>query len=457
MYKKLLVFSILILFYQSSYPEINWKMSQSNEINKILSLEEQAKISNEILEWRLDSILPKVMRREGIDLWLIINFEYDEDPVYLSLVKKPAYNARRLSILIFHDSPKEGFKKLTANWWGKWSCGPMYESIFTDRKKGSNHQFTVIAEYIKKHNPQKIGINYADHYDYHDGFSHGLGLSAFLKEKLERALEPKYKKRLVSAEKVCMGWFETRSPRELELYRHICGVSHDLIAEFYSNKMITPGTTNVKDLQWRIKQRTAELTLDTWFHPSIEIKRSPEDSAKYGKDDEIIRWGDIIHCDIGISYLSLNGDMQHNAYVCRKGESGPPKGLIELYKKGNKVQEIMFAEFKEGKTGNEILKNIKKSVKSAGIEAKIYTHPIGIYGHSSGMMVGMWDKQKFVPGTGEHPLYPNTVYAIEFGINHTVPEWQNKKVFLGFEDNGMFTKDGANWVDGYPKSFYLIK
>ncbi len=104
-----------------------------------------------------------------------------------------------------------------------------------------------------------------------------------------------------------------------------------------------------------------------------------------------------------------------------------------------------------------ILKNIKNSVASAGIEAKIYTHPVGIYGHGSGMMVGMWDKQKFVPGTGEHPLYPNTVYAIEFGVYHTVPEWQDKKVYLGFEDQGVFTKKGADFVDGYPKKYYVIK
>ena len=442
---------------ENIHAQLNWKMSKTQDIDKILSVKEQEELHNEILEWRLDSILPQVMRREGIDMWLVINLEYDEDPVYMSLVTKPAFNARRLSILIFHDSPKEGFKKLSACWWGSWTSGPLYENIFTDRSKGGNHQFTVLADYIKKHDPKKIGINYAEHWDYHDDFSHGLGLSAFLKAKLEHALAPKYKKRLVSAEKVCIGWFETRSPKELGLYRRLCGIGHDLIAEFLSNKVITPDTTTTDDVKWWIRQKITDLGLRTWFHPDISIKRSPEDSARYGKDDKVIRRGDIIHSDVGISYLGLNTDMQHNAYVCRVGENEPPEGIKELLRRGNKVQEMLLSEFKKGRTGNEILLSTLKKAKAEGIETKIYTHPVGIYGHSSGMMVGMWERQEGVLGTGDHPLYPNTVYAIELGVSYNVPEWQNKNVYLGLEEQGVFTDKGADWVDGYPRNYYLIK
>ena len=73
------------------------------------------------------------------------------------------------------------------------------------------------------------------------------------------------------------------------------------------------------------------------------------------------------------------------------------------------------------------------------------------------MMVGMWDKQEFVPGTGEHPLYPNTVYAIELGVSYTIPEWDNRETYLGLEEQGVFTENGIDWVDGYPRTYYLIK
>lgn len=454
-----LVFSLSLGISGVLSAELKWKMADVRDIENILPEREQARIYNQILDWRLNKILPQIMKREGIDLWLVICFEYDEDPVYKTLITRPNMNARRLSILLFHESPKEGFKKLTANWHGSSTCGPMYTNIFTEeyRSKGANAQFTAVADYIKKHDSRKIGINYADHWEYHDDFSHGLGLAAFHKEKLERALDKKYLSRLVSAEKVCIGWHEMRSPQELSLYRHVCGVGHDLIKEFFSNKVIVPGVTTTEDVVWWIRQRIRSLGLDTWFQPSISIRRSPQDTAKYGKDDNVIRRGDLLHCDVGISYLGLCTDMQHNAYVCRIGEDDAPPGLKELLRRGNRLQEILLGEFKEGLKGNEILREALKKAEAEGLDPRIYTHPIGFYGHGSGMMIGMTEKQDFVPGTGEHRLFPDTVYSIELSVGYEVPEWDNVKVTMGLEDEAVFTKDGCRWVDGYPTSFYLIK
>jgi len=448
---------LVLIFSIPSFAQLNWDLAKVDDIKKILNEQDRAELFNDILEWRLDHILPQIMQREGIDMWLVINFEYDVDPVYMSLVTKPNFTARRLSILIFHNSPSEGFKKLTANWHGSSTCGPMYQNIFTDRSQGAGGQFTAVADYIKKHTPKKIGINTAEHWEYFDDFSLGTGLSDFYLRLLERALRPEDRKKLVSAEKVCMGWLETRSPREISLYRHLCGIAHDLIAEFYSNQVITPDVTTAQDVVWWIRQRITDLGINTWFQPSINIHRSPEDTEKYGKRDTIIRRGDILHCDVGISYLGLNTDMQHNAYICRIGETEPPTGIKELYRQGNRIQEILLEEYAEGRTGNEILQAALQKAAAEGLNARIYTHPIGIHGHGSGTMVGMYEKQDFVPGTGEHPLYPDTIYSIELSAACKIPEWDNTLVTLGFEEEAVFTAAGANWVDGYPRNFYLIK
>lgn len=435
---------------------LNWEIAKAGDIDRILPLRERARLQNEILEWRLDHSLPAIMRREGIEMWLVINFEYDEDPVYMSLVAQPMFSARRLSILIFHDS-KEGFRKLTANWHGTSTSGPMYTNIFTDRSKGANHQFTVVADYIRQHDPKTIGINYAPHFDYHDEFAHGNGLSAFHKAKLEQALDRKHVDRLVSAEKVAMGWYETRSPREISLYRHLAGMTHDLIAEFFSNRVITPDVTTADEVEWWIRERINGLGLDTWFHPSIDIKRSPADRKAYGDDDRVVRRGDLLHCDVGISYLGLNTDMQHNAYVLRAGETDAPPGLRELLRKGNRLQEIHLAEMREGRTGNDILRSILERGRAEGLRPTVYTHPIGPYGHGSGTMIGMPEKQEFVPGTGEHPLHADTVYSIEFSVAADIPEWGGVEVSTGFEDEAIVTGGAARWADGYPRTFYLIR
>ena len=455
----LVVAAVFILgFAAAGQTDLGWPMSEAGDIRAILSERDQAPVVNRILEWRLDNILPAIMRREGIDLWLVICFEYDEDPVYMTLVPRPNMSARRLSILMFHDAP-DGFKKLTANWHGRGSAGPMYTPIFTaeDRAKGAAGQFQAVADYIRKNAPQKIGINTAEHWDVLDDFSHGLGLSAFHKAKLEQVLDPRDRARLVSAEKVCIGWYETRSPEELSLYRHLVGIGHGLIREFFSNAVIAPGVTTTEDVEWWIRERVRGLGLDSWFQPGIDIRRAPEEATKYGRDDRVIRRGDVIHCDVGFKYLGLATDMQHNAYVLRLGETEVPAGLRELLRKGNRVQEIFLGEFREGRTGNEILVAALKAAEAEGLGPRIYTHAIGPYGHGSGLTIGMVEKQSFVPGTGEHPLYPSTVYSIELSASGVVPEWGNAKVSLGLEDEAAFTSAGPRWVDGYPRAFYLIR
>ena len=435
---------------------LTWEMSGAGDIERVLPLRERARVYNEILEWRLDNLLPAIMREEDVDMWVVINFEYDEDPVYMTLVPEPNMSARRLSILVFHDS-EEGFKKLTANWHGTGSAGQMYENIFTDRSKGANHQFTMLADYIEEHDPEKIAINYAPHYGYVDEFAHGNGLSAFHKDLLDQALDSEYRDRIVPGEKICMRWYETRSPRELSLYRHLAGIGHDLIGEFFSNEVIVPDVTTTADVQWWIRQRINDLGLDTWFHPSISIRRSPEDTERYGRGDQVIRRGDLLHCDVGISYLGLNTDMQHNAYVLRVGETEVPEGLRDLLRKGNRLQEIHLEEMRVGRTGNEILKSILERGWAEGLRPTVYTHPIGPYGHGSGTMIGMPEKQEFVPGSGEHPLHVNTVYAMEFSVAGDIPEWAGVEVSMGLEEQAVFTTEGAHFVDGYPRSLYLIR
>jgi Xaa-Pro aminopeptidase len=454
----LIVVVLLASVAAPSQSQLDWSMGNGRDVDNILSQRRQAEIVNGYLSWRLDNILPQIMRREGIDLWIVICFEYTEDPVFMTLTTRPRMSARRLSILLFHDAP-DGFKKLTASWHGASAAGPMYTNIFTQeyRDKGANAQFTAVADYIRKTDPRKIGINYAEHWDYHDDFSHGLGLSAFNKAKLEQALDPKYRSRLVSAEKVCIGWYETRGPMELSLYRHLAGIGHNLIEEFFSNQVITPDVTTADDVEWWYRERLARLGLTAWFQPSIDIRRAPAEAAGYPKDDRVIRRGDLLHCDVGFRYLELSTDMQHIAYVLRSGETDAPQGLKDLFKKGNRIQEILLGEMKEGRKGNEILVSALQKAKAEGIEGSIYTHPIGFYGHGSGMMLGMVEKQSFVPGTGEHALYQNTSYSIELSVTQAIAEWGGARVSMGLEDEALFTKEGARWADGFPTRMYLIR
>jgi Xaa-Pro aminopeptidase len=413
----------------------------------------QTELFNKNLEWKLDNVLPGIMRAEGLDMWVVICFEYDTDPVYKTLNTWPGDGARRLSVLLFHDS-KDGFKKLSATWHGPYASGNMYEGIFTDRSNGADGQFTAVADYIRKADPKKIGINYDNRVI--DDFTHVNGLSHFHYEKLYDALDKKYQQRLVSAKNVVIRWFETRTPWEVNFYKTMCQTAHELIKEFYSNKVIVPGITTNDNVRWWIVEKIESLGLKSWFFPSIDIIRSPKNKELYGNDN-IIRRGDLLHCDVGIDYMGLTTDMQHLAYVCELGEEDAPQGLKDVYAKGLRFQQITLEEMIEGRTGNEILAKVLERGNAENLRPWMYSHPVNYFGHGSGMTIGRTENQEFLPGSGEHPLYNNTTYALEFSVTGVVPEWDNAEVRMGFEENMIFTGGKATLIDGYPQKMYLIK
>ena len=445
---RIISLALLFLLTSISYSQ-DHGVAAVNNIHNILPEKERARVMNEWLKWRLDNILPDLMRSEGIDMWLVINREWIEDPVFFTLVPKPMMASPGCVALIFHDQGKElGV--------GRLSCAPQgvrggYKRTWGTRKKT---QFEALADAIKKRNPKKIGINVSTRWGYGDG------LTASLKEDLEKTLGPEYSSRFVSAGDLCVRWLETRSPQELSVYRHICGVAHDIIAEFYSNKVITPDITSTEDVVWWIRQKITDLGLETWFQPSISIQRNKKEAAKYDDNRRVIRRGDLLHCDLGIKYLGLCTDMQWQAYVCKIGEDDAPKGLKEALRKANRVADILMNEFKEGKTGKDIANAAMSKAEAAGLRPSIYTHPIGIHGHGAGTTINAVSPERQDERNvlrWDYPLYVNTCYAIELSSTTVVPEWDNQEVRIGFEESAAFTKDGCKYIDGHQIKFYLIK
>ncbi len=420
-----------------------------DDSHNILPQRERAKVMNDWLKWRLDNIVPMLMRREGIDMWLVINREYNEDPVYMSMVPEPHMAARRTSILIFHDRGGEGgVERLSGGYYG---IGDFYKGVWTDKTK---KQFVSLADFIKARKPQKIGINISDKWAFGDGLSVGL------KQKLEATLGPEWSSKLVSAENLCVGWLETRSPQELSVYRHVCGIAHDIIAEFYSNRTITPGITTTDDVVWWIRQKITDLGLTTWFHPSISIQRFKKLSEHYKDTPKVIRRGDLLHCDVGIVYLGLSTDMQWQAYVCHIGEEDAPVGIKEALRRANELGDIFRAEFKTGRSGRDIVMSTMKKGKARGLRPLIYSHPIGIHGHGAGPPMDARPRGVLPEGgelRGEYPLYLNTCYAIEYSSTSTVPEWGGQDVRIAFEETGVFTEAGCRFIDGHQTKFFLIK
>ena len=416
-------------------------LSGKEEMPSILSMQERNAVVNNWLKIRLETVLPELMRREKFDMWVVICREYNEDPVFYSLVPYNSFAARRLTMLVFYDRGEKGVERLAVSRYG---IGNFYEGVWQPEKI---EQWECLAKVIKERNPKRIGINESD------TFAFGDGLSSSLKKKLLRILGPEYSSRLHSAEELAVGWLERRIPEELEVYPHIVAIAHQIITEAFSREVITPGVTTTQDVSWWIRERFRELRLGNWFHPSVSIQRS----EKSKNNGDIILRGDLLHCDIGITYLRLNTDTQEHAYVLREGESDAPHGLKEALKLGNRLQDILIGEFKEGRTGNEILAAALKKAKEAGLKASIYSHPLGFHGHAAGPTIGLWDNQVNVPGKGDYRLYYDTCYAIELNIRTNLAEWGGQEVRIALEQDGAFTRKGVYFIDGRQTKLHIIK
>ena len=417
--------------------------SAAAEAPAVLGLKDQARVVDGWLKVRLDTVLPELMRREKFDMWLVVCEEYNEDPVYLTLVPFEDISARRLSMLVFYDKGEgQGIEKFTVSRYG---IGDLYKSAWDPAKDPD--QWQRLAQVIKDRRPKRIGI------DESETFAFGDGLTASLKDRLVRVLGKEYVSRLRSAERLAVGWLERRIPEELETYPHVVAIAHAIIAEAFSRDVITPGATTAEDVSWWMRERIRGLGLAAWFHPDISIQR-PKTSLTKG---DVIHRGDLLHCDMGITYLRLNTDTQQHAYVLKERETDAPQGLKDALAQGNKLQDILLAEFREGRTGNEVLAAALAKAKSEGLKPSIYTHPLGYHGHAAGPTIGLWDQQNGVPGAGAYPLFYDTVYSIELNAKANAPEWDNQEVTIALEQDAAFTKKGTYFLDERQTKFFLIK
>ncbi|MFZ9044546.1 MAG: M24 family metallopeptidase [Cyclobacteriaceae bacterium] len=401
-----------------------------------------AVIDNWLVE-RVETVLPELMERTGIDMWLMIAREYNEDPVMKTMLPATWQSARRTTMLVIYDPG--GDKPLETLAMARYDVGEMFKKSWD--KETQPNQWQALADLIAEKDPKKIGINKSPNFALADG------LSASHFEMLEEALADKYKKRLVNAEKLAVGWLETRTPSEMTVYQNIVRMAHQIISEGFSEQVIQPGITSTNDVMWWYRDRIRALGFTAWFHPSVAIQRKDPDSSEHMRsfssrpEKQVIQQGDLLHVDFGITYLRLNTDTQQHAYVLKPGETEAPEYLVDAFAKGNRVQDILTDNFVTGRSGNDILLKSLKQGKAEGLKPTIYTHPIGFHGHGAGPTIGLWDQQGGVPVRGDYPLYPNTAYSIELNNAIYIEDW-GKEIRIMLEEDAYFDGDKVRYIDG---------
>ncbi|MCB0606500.1 MAG: aminopeptidase P family protein [Lewinellaceae bacterium] len=415
----------------------------------ILPLRDQAAVRDQWLSEKIHSVLPDLMRRENIDMWVLISREYNEDPVLKTMLPALWLAARRTTMLVIYDTGSE-LETLAC---ARYDIGDTFKKSWDPDRQPD--QWQRLAEIIAERNPEKIAVNRSDHFGLADG------ISSWHYDRLKAVLPPDLQNRVTSAEKLAIGWLETRIPAEMTVYQQIVRIAHEIIREGFSDEAVQPGVTTTEDLVWWFRERIRGLGLETWFHPTVDIQRADPENFDHLRafskrpDEQVIQPGDLIHVDFGITYLGLNTDTQENAYILKPGETDAPDELKNAFGKGLRLMDILTQEFRPGRTGNEILAAARAKAAEEGLKPSIYTHPIGYHGHAAGPTIGMWDQQGGVPHTGDYPMYPNTAYSIELNTAVFLEAWK-KEIRIMMEEDAFFDGSSVRYIDGRQTRLFLI-
>jgi hypothetical protein len=429
------------------------------DTENILSLRERAELMQKWWEWRRENVIPEIMREQGIDMWIVRDdegelFFNNESPVYVSLL--PA-NYEGMTFASQHERPGS---QRTPWFMAFFDTGSEIEYI-------EPRTYEDVAAMVSERDPQVVAI--AD----------------FDNDRMLAALGEKYAARAVSSWTIGVRWLETMTPEQISVYRHVQGVANEIIAEGFSNSVITPDVTTTDDLNWWFRHRMLELGMEYENHPSIVVQRRPELIARYDDPPEYfrrgrtsngknvtIRRGDVVSCDTDIMLLGLTTDSHQHAYVLLEGESDVPEAMKEGLRKVNRIQDLFAEEFVLGRTGKEIVEAAEAIVPEDGIiETELGFHPPPTFNRRylvGGFMfptkpyvAGMTSGEGYYPTSivgNHHKLYVNTLYAFEPHTRVAVPGWGPDGIELGIGQIAVMTPDGLRYLDRPQESeWHVIK
>lgn len=404
---------------------------------------QEAKARSELMDLirqeKIDIILPKAMRENNIDMWIIVQKFGRLDPISKDVgARYPSdkwSEGEFLGYIVFTDRGEGRIERAALGAHGD----PKIYDIFGETEN--------LRKFVEERDPKRIGINMSERIGAADGLSHTCYLA------LVEALGEKYTQRLVSAEKLVCDFRSQRVASEIVLFGKAGELTRQLMERALSNEVIIPGVTTLADVKWWM----ADQLLSMGYTPDVGQPGVIYPQRNHS-DDYIIQRGDLLSMDWGITMMNFYCDVKRLAYVLHEGENDLPPTLKAAFEHGKKVRKIIRKEVKPGRTGIDMLEHLYLQIEKAGyqrqevedrvsespnIEVNIGWHSVGNWGHGVGPAI--WTEK---PLRREMILKSTHLMAFEFFIYVPLPEWDGKKLRMGLEDDVIITEHGVEWL--YP-------
>jgi Xaa-Pro aminopeptidase len=422
----------------------------SEPLPKLLSVREQQKVREGWLKKRLDTMLLPMMRRQKIDMWIVVNEEFHADPVTEYIAPPLPYVGRR-DFFIFADRGGDKLDRIALVRYAEEHLKYFFEVLNPPGREVAG----TLRRVVEERKPKTIALNMGGA----RGATNGLTQDAY--KFLTETVGPDYASHFVPAAPLIVEYMDTRLPEELEHYRTAVALTDLLTRRAFSNEVITPGKTTVGDVRWWWLQQVSNFGLGVWFQPDLRVQRQNQDPGKtqqflsVAEESTVIQRGDVIHIDCGLNYMGLSTDWQKMGYVLRDGEKDVPEGLKKALTNTNRLQDALFTHIKPGAQGFEVYEATMADMKNLGIEAMIYSHSVGNQGHALGASI---DFRRPTTGAPPEPAFREGSYtSIELNTSTPVAEWGGQKVTMMMEDDAYLTSEGMKWFRPRQTAFYVIR
>jgi len=408
------------------------------------SAQDEIEIANMIRSDKFNYVLPKAMRNNNIDMWIIIDRGRGTEPLFRDFGYATSNGN---GIFIFTDRGRDRIERAV--------FGGEPELLVESGIYDVFDNIENLRSFVAERDPKRIAVNIssAKKLSLPEGRHLVDGLSHTDYLNLKKTLGEPYASRLVSAEKLISDFRSERVAGEIIEFSKIANITRRLMERALSNEVITPGKTTMKEVCWWLEEQRKARGLERGWFPTVFL--SPPDGHEISNTDRIIQPGDVLQIDWGIGRSNFFTDMKRFAYVLKENENELPAWVHKAFDNARKIRELVRKNVRAGKTGREQLDNLKRLVAEAGfvyteeerpsqvkgVEVNIGMHSAGNLGHDVGGSLF-----EIFPLRTTYVIRPNSIIAFEFIVFTPAAEWGGNKVPVCIEENALITDHGIEWV-----------
>jgi Xaa-Pro dipeptidase len=384
---------------------------------------------------RISKLLPEAMKAAGVDCWISICRENNNDPIASHIGGE---NASGAAIIIFYLD-QEGFHSLVYSPDGEATALDelnIHDSVV--RVERGLSTLDQAADFIKEKNFKKIAINSSNTNALADGLTHSQH------SELQKALGSESAK-LVSSEELIYEWLSIKLPAEVEILKQAAQLASDFQYEAY--QMIVPGKTTDAEVAKFLKTKMTEYGVTDAWHPDQNPNvNSGIDRGHSHATDKIIQGGDVIQIDFGVKLYDIwVSDIQRFAYVLKEGETEAPAEIRSYWENGKAGSRAALAAMKPDVKGVEVDRAQRVLMDAAGSEYVMWStgHPVGYVAHDVGPNLG-GSQSKTIRPAAEKLLKEGMTFAFDGFHSWKLPDGNTKTISV--EEMAVVTSNGAKYL-----------